>query len=256
MNNDEMSFKDFVKKFELNFNGLDYLYVPMESISNLRILLVVLSTHNQKHYMLAKTFLEDQKFDLLFLKDEKNSYYFEDDNGKRYLDLLRRMIKDDDCANVCFLGASMSGFASLRFALVFNANCICCNPQVDLNLSKNFSWSQLTYDIENVKTTFRFEQYVSSRDYDGVIYFLSGHHNLDVINRKAFLSYNFPHAKVILHTLSVKNHDFFIGRNVDYLYDVIVLINLFRRLDDSETTLPNLSPLSVFLLFPLTALHD
>ena len=71
---------------------------------------------------------------------------------------------------------------------------------------------------------------------------MSGHHNLDAVNRKILLNYNYISVKIISHIIDSKSHDFFIGKNIDYLYKIIDIITLYRDLSDEE--LVKVNPLS------------
>lgn len=236
-----MDIRKIINTHKKMFKGIEYVYLPLNNQNN--TLIIVLATHNQKNYMLAGTFLNNQKSDLLFLKDENNTYYFGNDISSAYEELLESIIKNYDRKRVFFIGASMSGYASIRFALLFNSNCFSCNPQVDLNISKNFSWKQLTYDIDNIQTqTTSLEPIIKNKKIDSVIYIMSGHHNLDAVNRKILLDYNYISVKIISHIINSKSHEFFIGRNIDYLYKIIDIITLYRDLSEDE--LVNVNPLS------------
>ena len=236
-----MDIHEFINTHQKTFKGIEYLYLPLNNKNN--TLVIVLATHNQKKYMLARTFLNNQKYDLLFLKDENNTYYFGKDNSNAYEELLESIIRHYDRKRVFFVGASMSGYAAIRFALLFNSNCFSCNPQIDLNISKNFSWKQLTDDINNIHTqTTSLEPIIKNKKIDSVIYIMSGHHNLDAVNRKILLNYNYISVKIISHIIDSKSHDFFIGKNIDYLYKIIDIITLYRDLSDEE--LVKVNPLS------------
>ena len=106
-----MDIHEFINTHQKTFKGIEYLYLPLNNKNN--TLVIVLATHNQKKYMLARTFLNNQKYDLLFLKDENNTYYFGKDNSNAYEELLESIIRHYDRKRVFFVGASMSGYDRL-----------------------------------------------------------------------------------------------------------------------------------------------
>lgn len=237
-----MEFQEIINNLKKTFQNIEYLYLTRKT--NKKSLIVVLSTHNQKHFMLARSLYNNQQHDLLFLTDPNNTYYFGNDNGKTYEQLLSKILKNYDNKNVYFVGTSMSGYASIRFALMYNANCFCCNPQVDLILSKNYTWKQLTDEINSIHFDTSLSSIIRNRSIDSVIYIMSGHHKLDAINRNVLLDLNFINIKIISHVINSKSHEFFIGRNIDYLYKIIEIISLYRNLNDVD--LEYLAPLSEY----------
>ncbi|MGS0639518.1 hypothetical protein, partial [Citrobacter sp. VF227] len=140
-----------VKRFQYERYGKKYVYLPEEPDKKNERLLVILSAHNQgEKYMALRAFTEDQRCDLLFMHNPENTWYLDHDTGASYRAVLEEVIKDYNVQNVYFFGSSMSGYASVLFSLMFNANAVTVNPQINLSISKDYAWDELRRHIDAI----------------------------------------------------------------------------------------------------------
>ncbi|MDF7801154.1 YqiA/YcfP family alpha/beta fold hydrolase [Pontiellaceae bacterium B1224] len=151
-------------------------------------LLVSLATHNNHgKYASLVTYFNQFDGDVLFLADRKNSYYLENDRGRRYKTIVAKFVKNYSSEKIVFTGASMAGYAALNMALFFNANAVVNNPQVNLDLTLENSWDELRNNIEKIGIRENIEEntYVTPHR-NSVIAALFGRHKLDIANMQPF----------------------------------------------------------------------
>ena len=99
-----MNIESLVKSCEKDFFGRKYLYVPKEGSSKL---LILLSAHNQgNRYFLLKSFISNQKYNLLFITNPENNWYLDDNFGESYIKLIKYISDKYDKNNVFIFGSS------------------------------------------------------------------------------------------------------------------------------------------------------
>lgn len=218
-----------VKSNEKEFFGKKYLYIPLKESEKL---LVVLSAHNQgSRYFLLRSFFNQQRHNLLFITNPKNNWYLDDDYGKTYLDLIQSFAQSFDKKNVFIFGSSMAGYAAINFAVRLNVNCLTCNPQVNLELSMDYGWSDLNRNIANLvseKKSIPLETLLNQSVFYGVICIIHGHNPIDVANVELILGSSTSVRKLLVYTLDTDDHAMPFGRDVEKVYEVLELIAKFN----------------------------
>src|SRR3989338_1306191 len=82
-----------------------YLFIPFSESDEL---IVLLSAHNQKEkYFLLRTFMANQKTNLLFMTDPKNTWYLDDDGGATYDNILKKIFSNFSKNKTYIFGSSM-----------------------------------------------------------------------------------------------------------------------------------------------------
>ncbi|MGZ8216587.1 hypothetical protein [Methylomagnum sp.] len=150
-------------------------------------LLVSLATHNQgDKYASLEGFSKYIDADVLFLTDAHNSYYLKDDLGDAYLAFLKTIVPHYAPAKVVFFGSSMAGFASVRFAFEFDANCILNNPQFDLDVTMDHAWPELKSNIRRIPERMNIMDLPDGHRHCA-IFLIHGDHPMDRANFEAFV---------------------------------------------------------------------
>lgn len=223
-----------VKRFQYERYGKKYVYLPEEPDKKNERLLVILSAHNQgEKYMALRAFTEDQRCDLLFMHNPENTWYLDHDTGASYRAVLEEVIKDYNVQNVYFFGSSMSGYASVLFSLMFNANAVTVNPQINLSISKDYAWDELRRHIDAIPgDRISLEEWCVHHWQESVVYLMHGHDDMDVINARLLLNAMPPRRKVIVQTLDLDSHTMFFGKDIKRVYDVIALAGMYRKMAD------------------------
>ncbi|WP_181364834.1 hypothetical protein, partial [Aeromonas sp. HMWF014] len=163
------------------------------------------------------------------------TWYLDHDAGNTYSLILETHIQHYEPRDVFFFGSSMSGYASILFSLKFNANSISVNPQINLNISKDYSWEELKQHIENIPgDIINIDEWCIKNWKDSVVYLMHGHDDIDVINTKIFLNAMPSRRKVIIQTIGLDSHTMFFGKNVNQVYDILELVSLYRGIADQE----------------------
>lgn len=184
-------------------------------------LLVSLATHNQgDKYASLEGFSKYIDADLLFLTDALNSYYLRDDLGDAYLSFLNTVVPKYSAEKVVFFGSSMAGFAAVRFAFEFNANCILNNPQFDLDITVNHAWPELKNNINKIPERINIMD-LPDGSRQSVIFLIHGDHPMDRANFEAFVPIWLKHPGLKLMAVHCPdlNHGYLIPR-----------INVFNKL--------------------------
>ena len=231
-----LDIQSIVKTYQKERLGKKYLYLKKDSDKTAKRLLVVLSAHNQgEKFMALRGFIENQQCDLLFMNNPNNTWYLDHDLGKSYFSILEEKIKCYEAENIFFFGSSMSGYASILFSLKFNANAISVNPQINLNITKDYSWEELKQHIENIPgEIINIDEWCINNWKDSVVYLMHGHDDIDIINTKLFLNAIPSRRKVIIQTLGLDSHTMFFGKNINQIYDIVDLVSLYRKIADQE----------------------
>ncbi|MBC6503506.1 hypothetical protein GW742_18820 [Citrobacter freundii] len=203
-----------IKHFQHEKSGKKYLYIPEELDKKNERLLVILSAHNQgEKYMALRAFTEDQQCDLLFMHNPDNTWYLDHDAGASYRAALEETIKYYKAQNVYFFGSSMSGYAAVLFSLIFNSNAVTVNPQINLNISKDYAWDELISHIDAIPSDrINIDEWCIDHWKDSVIYLMHGHDDIDVINAKLLLNAMPPRRKLIVQTLDLDSHTLFLEK--------------------------------------------
>lgn len=233
---DPLNINDIVQKYQKEFFGKKYLYLTKDGNKKDKRLLIVMSTHNQgEKYMALRGFIENQKCDLLFINNPENTWYLDNDTGETYASLLIENIKDYEPCNVFFFGSSMSGYASIFFALRFNANAISVNPQVNLNVSKDYSWDELKQHIHDIPgDVVNLDAWCVKNWQDSVVYLMHGHDDIDVVNTRLFLNAMPSRRKIIVQTVGLDSHAMFFGKDTSQVYAVLNLVEQYRKIAAKE----------------------
>lgn len=215
-----MEYVDIVKKFKVSIDGEDCVHIKRNENIFSKCLIVSLATHNNKgKFAAVKSLYNETEYDLLFLADKSNSYYLENDSGKRYKNIVSKFVHNYVSSNIIFFGSSMAGYSAIDFALFFNSNAIVNNPQVNLDTSLNSAWKELKDNICKIK----YKVNLDSRTYvtpyrNSVIASLFGRHELDKVNMPHFfnifidnpgLGLIFGHCLENQHGYNFKNFDQF-----------------------------------------------
>lgn len=232
--------KKIVDTFERKFKNKNYLFVPCDTSDKL---LVLLSAHNQKNnYFLLRTFLENQRCNLLFLTDPCNTWYLDSDRGQVYVDLLDFVFKDFVNKNIFIFGSSMAGYAALHFSVIKNVNCLSCNPQVNLDLSLDYGWHELNRNMKKVISSgsaVPVERLLNNTYYEGVMCIVHGHAPIDVANVEIILGSSTPVRKLLVLTIDSDDHAMPFGRDVEKIYEII---DLMSRYSDFSLVYPDQNP--------------
>ena len=227
-----------IKDSTYEFEGKKYLYIPNRandsslSIDN-RSLLIAMSTHNfGDRFFMLKSFLNNQKYDLLFVNDPLNTYYLENDYGASYQRLFEKILKDYKPENVSFFGSSMSGYAAINYALNFSCNAIVCNPQIRFECSYEKSWAALRVTLDKVKPYWQDldKKIVNLENLSSSIYFVFGNHRLDRINHEAIKSVFPLKSKFYFQQVDDIGHGFYLS-NVNNVYLIHEMLLLSRKLN-------------------------
>jgi hypothetical protein len=100
--------------------------------NNSKELIISFSPHNSKgQFFKYKTFLNNQKSNILFLSDNKNSWFLEKNDGKRYKEFLKGYVEKFGKENTFFFGSSMGAYGALYHGIYFDSNVFASNPQID-----------------------------------------------------------------------------------------------------------------------------
>lgn len=210
--------------------GKTVLFVALEAGLRSEKLLVVMNTHNQGgEYMALRSFLENQKCDLLFVCDPANSWYLDRDQGEGFLKTINEFAENYKPHSIFLYGFSMSGYGALFHAFKLNANAIICNPQINLDITKDYSWPELVEHIDDLEGRHvNLDEIAGEVWSDSAVYVIHGHDEMDVINVDLLTKAAPPNKKLIIQTLDVDLHSMFFGRDVGYVYEVIDLLSSFR----------------------------
>lgn len=207
---------------EITFgDGQRALYLKRHSDKTHEKLLVSLATHNQgDKYASLEGFSKHVDADVLFLTDSLNSYYLGNDLGNTYLSFLNTIVPQYSAEKVVFFGASMAGFAAVRFAFEFNANCIINNPQFDLDVTMDHAWPELKRNISKISQRINIMDLPEGAR-QSVIFLIHGDHPMDRANFESFVPIWLKHPGLKLMAVHHPeiNHGYLIPR-----------INIFNKL--------------------------
>ena len=232
--------REIAEKNTFEKNGKKYCYVKSGKGSS--YLVIVLSAHNQYNkYFLFRAFLETQKHDLLFITDD-NTWYLDDNKGKTYIDIVSDIAKKYDKRNVVIYGSSMGGYGAALIATKLGINCLLCNPQISLPVSKDYGWAQLRKELTSLINQGRdvdiLREYQTS-NFNPVFCIVHGYNKIDIINANLFITACKPTKKVIVYAYDNDTHDFPFGRNMELQYKFFDLIFSYALINFDYKTVEN-----------------
>ena len=225
-----MDIRGIVESNERILSGKKYLFV--ECVGSKKIL-VLLSAHNQGNkYFLLRSFLENQRFNLLFITDPDNSWYLDADFGEKYLEIINSITCNYKKEDVYIFGSSMAGYAAINFAVNLNVNALVCNPQVNLELSLDYGWYELNKNIKKLTSNNKalaLEKLLNNTFFDKTICIVHGHAPIDVANVELILGSSAPVRKLLVYTIDTDDHAMPFGRDVHKVYEALELIDGFNK---------------------------
>lgn len=224
--------------------GKKVLFVQLKPELRSEKLLIVMSAHNQgSKYMALRSFLENQKCDLLFISDPKNSWYLDDDYGNTFLNTIKTYSDDYNPSLVFLFGSSMSGYGAIYHAFQLNANAIASNPQINLDITKDYAWPELNTHINQIGGHhLNLDEIATDKWRDSAIYVIHGHDEIDTINVGLLSKAAPPNKKLIVQTLDIDSHIMFFGKEVNYVYAAMDMLVTFRVDLDLKDLLKELVP--------------
>lgn len=214
--------------------GKKVLFVPYSYSVEPKKLLIVMSAHNQgERYMALRSFLDNQICDLLFISDPRNSWYLDKDYGETYQNVIKHFSVNYEPENVFLFGSSMSGYGAILHALKLNANAIASNPQINLDISKDYAWEELKQHLNDLGGRhINIDEVLNQLWSDSAVYLIHGHDEIDVVNVGLISQSTPPNKKLIIQTLDLDTHVMYFGKDVSYVYSAMDLLSNFRsRLD-------------------------
>ena len=218
-----LDLKAIVDKCTFHKYNKTYCYIPCGSEK----LIILLSAHNQNNkYFLFRSFLENQKYDLLFITDN-NTWYLDDDKGSSYIKIFLEFIEIYGSNNIIVFGSSMGGYGAVLFASELNINCLVCNPQIDLNVSKDWAWEELSNDINKIVKSNKQVDIIKKLEVcenNSVYFLIYGNNPLDVINANLFLTMCKNEKRMIVYQYDDDTHEFPFGKNIDLIYKCFNII--------------------------------
>lgn len=233
-----------VDRHERQVSGKKILFVPLNPDVKSDRLLIVMSAHNQGgKYMALRSFLESQVCDLLFVSDPKNSWYLDEDEGETFSRIFRMFSSDYRPESIFFFGSSMSGYGAIFHAFKLNANAIASNPQINLDITKDYAWPELIEHIEEIGGRHvNLDEIAQQAWGESAVYVIHGHDEIDTINVELLTRAAPPNKKLIVQTLDVDSHVMFFGKEVGYIYSVMNLLATFRSELNLQGILAQLVP--------------
>lgn len=237
---------DLVQILEQNeqvISGKRVLYAKVDTEKHSQNLLIVMSAHNHgEKYMALRSFLSKQTCDLLFITDPKNTWYLDDDNGASFESTISHFAKNYEDRNVFLFGSSMSGYGAILHALRLNFNAIASNPQINLDITKDYSWPELVDHISKINGNHTNIEFIAPSTWrDSAVYVIHGHDDIDVINAKLLVNSIPNNRKLIIQTVDSDAHTFYFGKNVDYVLDAMSMLSIFRNKLDLSATVKELA---------------
>lgn len=132
----------------------------------------------------------------------------------------------------------MAGYGAILHALKLNLNAIAFNPQINLDITKDYAWPELVDHINNLKGKhINIDEIARAIWKNSAIYFIHGHDDIDVINAKLFSNIQTNSKKAITHVIDIESHVLDLGNLPDYAYDLIeTLATLRSKVDLSNIT--------------------
>lgn len=231
-----LDLENIVQQNEKEFEGKKYVYLKKDQDIS-KSLLVLMSTHNfRERYFLFKNFIENQKCDLLFVKDPSNTYYLENDNGASYQTLLKQFTDIYGAKNVTFFGASMSGYAAIYHGLDLGTNAIVNNPQIVFKESYEQSWPNLRLTLDKVRGWIDLDKKIKDKgEIESCFYMIFGEHRLDTVNRDRIKSVSVNTSRIMFEQVEDFAHGFYLD-NTETVYK---LQNILSELREVRITKPN-----------------
>ena len=229
----------FIESHEEFTSNKKALYACLNNGKPSERLLVIMNTHNHgDRYMALRQFTENQACDLLFITDPNNSWYLDNDFGDSFQALIQSYAKNYAPQNVFLLGSSMAGYGAILHALRLDLNAIAFNPQINLDITKDYAWPELVDHIDSLKGKhINIEEVAPNIWKDSTIYIVHGHDDIDVINTKLFNNIQPSKKKTITHIIDIESHVLNLGNLTSYIYKIIeTLAALRNKVDLSPIT--------------------
>ncbi|WP_201606606.1 hypothetical protein [Psychrobacter okhotskensis] len=203
---------------EVKCFGLDsrFLFVKNNSSDKL---MIILSTHNQKNSLFGvKKILSNFDTNILFLTDNNNSYYLENEENienTSYYKCLRGYVDLYGSKNIFIFGSSMAGYAAIKYGTLFDLNIISFNPQLNIDISYSLAWGDLRKTFDNIK----FFSPVSFNGFKGKLLCIFGYFPMDIVNydylikeaSQAGISY-------IVQRIDTEEHNFYYTKNPSIIF--------------------------------------
>ena len=222
-------FEELIKNNTHTHFGRSYIYIK-RSDSNNRLIIILNAYKQENRFMALKSFIEHSDDDLLFLNNPENSWYL--DKEESYSKILPTYLNLYASEQIFFYGSSMGGYGAILFALMFNANAIVINPQINLDLTYDRAWEELQNDISKISSPkIKLEKYCVSNWKDSVIYIMHGHDDIDTANTDIFFKAKPPSKKVITHTIDCDEHINYLFKDVTKFNEILNIVAQFRNLD-------------------------
>ncbi|WP_416468161.1 hypothetical protein [Pseudomonas sp. LFS044] len=239
----QLDLAEVVEGNEKIVSGKRTLYIQLNAEKKSDRLLIVMSAHNHgEKYMALRSFLEKQICDLLFITDPKNSWYLDEDNGESFEKVIHNFSRQYENKNVFLFGSSMSGYGAILHALKLNLNAIASNPQINLDITKDYAWPELVDHINDLNGHHtNIEKIAASIWQDSAIYIIHGHDDIDTVNANLLLKTQPNNKKLIVQTVDIDSHVLYFGKNIEYVYDVMQMLTIFRDKLDLSATVESLT---------------
>lgn len=239
----QLNLVEIVERNEKIVSGKRTLYIQLDVATKSDRLLIVMSAHNHgEKYMALRSFLEKQTCDLLFITDPKNSWYLDEDNGESFSKVIANYSRHYEEKNVFLFGSSMSGYGAILHALKLNLNAIASNPQINLDITKDYAWPELVEHINDLNGNHtNIEKIAASLWKDSAIYIIHGHDDIDTVNANLLLKTQPNNKKLIIQTVDVDSHVLYFGKNIEYVLDVTDMLFIFRDKLDLSATVESLT---------------
>ena len=241
-----LDLKEFARKNTKTAFGKEYCYIKaQENISEK--LLIVLSAHNQfNKFFLFRSFVENLKYDMLFLTDN-NTWYLDDDFGLSYELIIKDYINIYKKENIVIFGSSMGGYGAVCLATKFGTNCLLCNPQIDLPISYEWGWNELRLHLREIINSKKYIDVVKELEksrFNNIYFVIYGHNPIDEINVNLLMTSCKCEKKLIVFQYDGDDHNFPFDRDVNLIYQCIDLIYSVTNLNiKSKGALPEIKEL-------------
>ncbi len=208
---------EYVSKYEVESHGEKVLWVPRDSDQ----LLVLFSSFKQSTYIQLRSHSQDNRMNLLFVRDLKDRFYIEEDRGERYAKIIGDYAKLFSKANVFFYGSSMGGYGALYHGINFGGNVLTYNPQVSMTATARTAYKELRDAVLRLDGNFvDIADLIRGRIIEAPIYYMHGKNPVDATNAAEFFG-----SKVEYMTLVSE------GRNEGEHYIDVPIPAIYARLE-------------------------
>jgi hypothetical protein len=181
------AYRAILARHERVLGEVPYVHLVRGAAKGAPRLLVTIATHNNgARYAALETVERGWQGDVLALRDPLNSYYLQEDAGAAFDAVVDAVCAGYAPANVVFFGASMAGYAALRWALRRDANAVVSNPQVNLDAAAVLGWGELRANILRIPKRVNLDE-LAHGERSCAIAWLHGRHPMDVDALRRFL---------------------------------------------------------------------